>query len=300
MAADEKYTILIIEDGTFYQKELHDTLAEYYHLLVAESGKQALDILLKTRPHLILLDIVLPDISGFELLSIIKEMEPVQDIPVMIITGLDSENDEEKGLLLGAVDYIRKPFNHTIVRARVRTQMQIIKHIETIEQLSFLDALTALPNRRKFDYQIEYEWNRAVRKQTQISLLLVDLDFFKQYNDTYGHSQGDVMLQTVAKVMRGTIQRSTDIPCRWGGEEFAILLPETSLQEAVDMAENLRLNIEKTTVPSLKEGQSTHITISIGVASMVPKDKESLSTLVEKADALLYVAKENGRNQVRF
>lgn len=300
MSMDNKSTILIVEDGMLYQQQLVNTLQGQYTLHLASSGESALDILNDSLPQLILLDIVLPDINGFDLLTILKSTERTQSIPVIIITGLGNDKDEEKGLLLGAVDYIKKPFNQTIVRARVRTQMQIMHHIQTIEELGFLDALTELANRRKFDYQIEYEWSRAIRKQTPISLLFLDLDHFKQYNDTYGHSQGDIILQTVASIMKSTLKRSTDIPCRWGGEEFAVLLPETKKAEAVQIAENLRANIEKASVLCLGDGSMTHITVSIGLATTIPQKHQLLSAFVEKTDHFLYQAKKCGRNQLSF
>lgn len=300
MDTERDYEILVIEDGKFYQDDLVHTLQDFYKVIVADNGAKAMEILEKRKPDLILLDIVLPDVNGFDLLKKIKEAEATNDIPIIVITGLGDDSDEEKGLLLGAVDYIKKPFNQTIVRARVRTHIQILHHIHTIEQLSFLDALTELPNRRKFDYQIEYEWTRAIRRGTSLCLLLMDLDNFKTYNDSYGHSQGDVMLQTVAEVLKDSLKHPTDIPCRWGGEEFAVLLPETQLDEAVVLAEKIRMQIEKKPILCINQKSPTYMTVSIGAACMRPSANDPLRMLLEKADKMLYKAKENGRNQVQF
>lgn len=297
---NSKYEILVIEDGKLYQQELVEALRDSYSLVFADNGEMALKMLNIHHPHLILLDIVLPDVNGFDLLSRIKSSEETQAIPVIIITGLNEDSDEERGLLLGAVDYIKKPLNPTIVRARVRTQIQIIQHIHTIEQLSFLDALTELPNRRKFDYQIEYEWNRAIRKKTPLSLLMMDLDNFKAYNDRYGHSQGDSMLQSVAKVLKKSLKRSIDIPCRWGGEEFAVLLPETETTEALEIAERIRTNIEAYQVRNISDNSVTSITVSIGVCTAHPVTDQPLSAFINDADKLLYEAKEGGRNRVVY
>lgn len=297
---ENEYRILIVEDGHINQKILKDTLQSNYQIAVAENGKQALKSIVEFKPHLILLDIILPDMNGFALLRKLKESDATRSIAVIIITGLDSDADEEKGLVLGAVDYIKKPFNSTIVKARVRTHLQILKQIETIEQQSFMDALTGLPNRRKFNYQIEYEWNRSIRKQTCVSLIMMDLDNFKNYNDTYGHTQGDIMLQQVAEVMKNTLKRSTDFTCRWGGEEFAALFPETSCETAIIMAEKIRQIIANKEVPCINSNTITKMTVSMGVCSATPKKGDSLVSFIEKADQLLYEAKKRGKNQVFY
>lgn len=294
-----KYKILIIEDGQLNQKILLDTLRDTYTVHAVERGAEALKTARKFRPHLILLDIILPDINGFDLLRELKETNDLHHIPVIIITELNNDIDEEKGLRLGAVDYIRKPFNRMLVKARVNTHIQIVAQLLTIEKLSFFDALTGLPNRRKFDYHMEYEWHRAIRKQTRIGLMMMDLDHFKNYNDTFGHTQGDAMLKAVAKVLNVTLGRSTDTPCRWGGEEFAVLIPETTAESLLLMAEKIRVGIEEIAVPNIHNGEATKMTVSLGVVSTVPQKDEPLSAFIEKADRYLYRAKKAGRNRVQ-
>lgn len=295
----KEYKILIIEDGKLNQKVLADTLQDMYTLHVISTGKSAVKSARRFHPHLILLDIILPDINGFDVLKQLKKNRDTQNIPVIIITGLDNDTDEETGLSLGAVDYIRKPFNNVLVKARVNIHIQIAKQLLTIEQLSFFDSLTELPNRRKFDYHMEYEWHRAIRKKTLMGLLMMDLDNFKNYNDNYGHRQGDLMLKAVADVLRKTLSRATDIPCRWGGEEFAVLIPETDKDGLLIIAEKIRAEIESLKVPNLN-GEDTNLTISVGAVCTIPAPHESAIDFIDKADCLLYEAKKEGKNRVRF
>ncbi len=294
------YKILIVEDGKIGRKILVDTLQDTYHIKAVSTGREAMQMVRRFRPHLILLDIILPDVNGFDILKELKDNLSTQNIPIIVITGLDTDADEEKALRLGAVDYVRKPFNKVLVSARVNTHIRIVKQLLTIEKLSFYDALTSLANRRKFDYHMEYEWQRALRKKTIIGLLLLDLDNFKSYNDTYGHRQGDTMLKAVAEVLKRTLNRATDIPCRWGGEEFAVLIPETSQKEVLLIAEKIRSRIENLEVIRSGSGEITRITSSISAVCAVPYEFEQLEPFLENADCLLYQAKKEGRNRVEF
>ena len=294
------YKILIVEDGKIGRKILVDTLQDTYHIKAVSTGREAMQMVRRFRPHLILLDIILPDVNGFDILKELKDNLSTQNIPIIVITGLDTDADEEKALRLGAVDYVRKPFNKVLVSARVNTHIRIVKQLLTIEKLSFYDALTSLANRRKFDYHMEYEWQRALRKKTIIGLLLLDLDNFKSYNATYGHRQGDTMLKAVAEVLKRTLNRATDIPCRWGGEEFAVLIPETSQKEVLLIAEKIRSRIENLEVIRSGSGEITRITSSISAVCAVPYEFEQLEPFLENADCLLYQAKKEGRNRVEF
>ncbi len=298
MVGETIYKILIVEDGKVSQKVLVDTLQETYNVRVVSTGKEAIQMAKQFRPHLILLDIILPDTSGFDVLKDLKGTQSTQNIPIIVITGLDNDKDEEKALCLGAVDYVRKPFNKVLVNARVRIHIKIVEQLLTIEKLSFFDALTDLANRRKFDYHMEYEWQRALRKKTTIGLLLMDLDNFKNYNDTYGHRQGDTMLKAVAGILKKTLNRATDLPCRWGGEEFAVLIPETSLEKLSLIAENIRSTIEAMEVTRNDSDGITRITASISAVSAKPYQGEQLEGFIESADRLLYQAKKEGRNRV--
>jgi len=294
-----EFRVLIVDDSKLNQHVLRETLKNSYTLQVASNIFEARLMLPAFKPHLILLDIILPDASGFDLLKELKADEETQHIPIIIITGLDSDENEETGLFLGAVDYIRKPFKNSIVKARVKTHIHLVNQMQTIERLGLIDALTELPNRRSFDNQSGYEWGRAMRGNDHIGLLMLDVDKFKTYNDTYGHPQGDVMLQAIAQQLRASLKRSVDMSFRFGGEEFAVLLPGTDVDGAFTVAERIRAAIEQMEVPIPDKGLITRATVSIGAASCIPQSCESFSDLVDEADRLLYQAKKNGRNRVQ-
>lgn len=295
----EKFRILVVEDGLLNLYAIEQILKDTYELEMAKTAAEAFRAISEFQPHLILLDIILPDANGFDILATLQAADSTRSIPVIIITGLESDLDEERGFLLGAVDYIRKPFKDPIVKARVNTQIRIIKQIQTIEQLGLVDPLTAIPNRRAFDDHSRYEWGRAMRDQSPVAALMLDVDKFKVYNDTYGHPQGDVMLKAVAQTIKGTLNRAVDLYCRYGGEEFAILLPSTGYDGALLVAERIRAGIERMEVP-LQSGKGiTKATISIGVAVTVPQPGSQLAGLIETADQMLYKAKNNGRNQAQ-
>jgi diguanylate cyclase (GGDEF)-like protein len=300
MEGKTMYKILIVEDGKLSQKVLMDILQDTYHVNVVSTGKEVMPMVNRFHPHLILLDIILPDMNGFNILKKLKETPATQNIPIIVITGLDNDKSEENALCLGAVDYIRKPFNRFLVSARVNIHINIVEQLLMIEKLSFYDALTDLANRRKFDYHMEYEWRRALRKKTAIGLLLLDLDNFKKYNDTYGHRQGDIMLKAVAGVVKEVSNSAANVPCRWGGEEFAVLMPETSLEAVSLVGEKIRSQIERMEVLRGNSDEITKITVSIGCAVSAPCQSDRVEDFFESTDRLLYQAKKEGKNRVSF
>ena len=297
MESNGKYSILVIDDEKTNLMALNTILSPDYTIFIAKSGNEGLKRIGIDKPDLILLDILMPEMDGFEVLKRLKESEDTRDIPVIIITSLDNEADEEKGLELGAVDYIGKPFKNAIVKARVRIHIQIIRQIRTIERLSMIDGLTNIPNRRCFDKRILLEWQWALQEQKPLAFMMLDMDKFKTYNDTYGHPQGDTLLRTVADIFTAAIKRSTDLTARLGGEEFGILLPNTKLQAAALIAENIRLKVETARIPTVEE-KITAATVSIEVASLVPSPEITVEEFIALADGNLYLAKEKGRNQV--
>ena len=293
----KKNSLLIVDDESVNFKILTNILGNEYTIYTASNGASAIEKTREYHPDMILLDILMPDMDGYQILTAIKSSEDICHIPIVFITGLDSDEDEEKGLSLDAADYITKPFAPTIVKLRVRNQMQIVNQLRTIEHLSMVDQLTNIPNRRSFDARLKVEWKLAVREQTPISLLMLDLDKFKRINDSYGHLQGDMVLQTVASLFVKSFKRPGDFCARWGGEEFTVLMPNTHLDGAIDVAEKIRSEIEKTTMPSL-DSSEIKVTISIGVASLVPNLNNSVDNFISAADKALYAAKEAGRNKV--
>ena len=239
----------------------------------------------------------MPDITGFEVIAKLKGKNETKNIPVIFVTGLTQKSNEEQGLLLGAADYIHKPFNAAIVKLRVQNQIQIVNQLQIIHHLSMTDALTDTANRRHFNIRLNQEWQRARRDNTNISLLLLDIDDFKQTNDEYGHVFGDAVLQSVAHNIKTCLKRSTDLAARWGGEEFAVLLPNTPLEGANIVAENIRTAIEDHEYPSSElKGLST--TISIGTNSIIPSQDISLTDFISDTDKALYRAKKLGKNRV--
>ncbi|MCL2186288.1 MAG: diguanylate cyclase [Treponema sp.] len=296
----KKNSLLIVDDENANLKILTHILGQDYTIYTATNGKNAIKKALELLPDMILLDILMPEMDGYQTLSIIKNTEIINKIPVVFITGLDSEEDEEKGLSLDAADYITKPFSAPVVKLRVRNQIQIVNQMRTIEHLSMIDQLTHLPNRRSFDNRLVVEWRQAIREQTHISLLMMDLDKFKSFNDTYGHQQGDVILKVVSKVFDDSLRRPADFAARWGGEEFTVLLPNTPLEGAIEVAENIRSNVEKTIIKNTTGDNKgdIKITISIGVNSVMPTQQDSIDTFITNADEALYIAKKTGRNKV--
>ncbi|UQZ88362.1 diguanylate cyclase response regulator [Deltaproteobacteria bacterium Smac51] len=299
MSSERQFNILVVDDDRSNLDVLVHILKSDYQVQVAKSGEVALKIANQYQPDLILLDVLMPDLDGFEVLTRLKESDVTRHIPVIFITGLVNVEDEEKGFLLGAVDYIVKPFNNAIVQARVRTHIKIIKQMRMIERLGLIDALTDVPNRRAFDHQVDVEWSRAVRQKNPLSMMIIDVDKFKVYNDTYGHPQGDVLLQAVAKTLQKSLKRPADFMARIGGEEFSVILPATDLNGALQMAEDLRANVEACRI-SGPDAASSSVTVSIGVSSIIPSADDLQPDFIARVDAALYEAKRTGRNRVCF
>jgi diguanylate cyclase (GGDEF)-like protein len=297
MAESKKeFTILITDDEKMNVNILGSILSPMYNILISRSGARALELAKEHKPDLILLDVLMPEMSGFEVITKLKETDDTNKIPVIFITGLASTEDEEKGFFLGAVDYITKPFNKAIVKARVNTHIKIIDQMRTIERIGLIDPLTKISNRRGFENRLRVEWNHSIREQVPISFLIMDIDKFKNYNDTYGHQQGDTALKSFAEAASETLHRAVDFVARWGGEEFVILLPSTDTAGASEIAERVRKNIEALVIPT-EDGAETKITVSIGVNSVIPDTDTSIKEYIEKADQALYTAKETGRNR---
>jgi len=293
----KKPVVLIVDDDPASLRDLNQILSDDYDIVMAKSGREALELSVSEKPDLILLDVVMDDMSGYDVLGRLQEKQETAYTPVIFITGLVSAEDEEKGLILGAADYITKPFRNVVVKARVKTQISNLRQHREIERLSMTDALTGIPNRRGFDLRMAVEWAHAIREKTPISLLMVDLDNLKEYNDTYNHLQGDEVLKIVARTLSSAVKRAQDLAARIGGDEFAVLLPNTDLQSAAEIADMLRAEIENTRIYT-NAGAETGMTVSIGAACVCPVPDDDPSGLMETADARLYTAKNGGRNRV--
>jgi diguanylate cyclase (GGDEF)-like protein len=297
MADCKKNSVLIVDDEESNIMALTHILGSDYTVCAAKDGQDAIEVAEELSPDIILLDVIMPDMDGYAVIKALKNLEKTMDIPVIFITGLSEAEDEEKGLVLGAADYISKPFSPAIVKLRINYHLKMLDQLHTIEMLSLIDQLTSIPNRRGFDKQMKMEWSRAIREKTPLSFLIMDVDKFKVYNDTYGHQQGDFVLRKVAHTVEQTLNRPADFAARWGGEEFVVLLPNTDATGALNIAEQIRLNISEVIIPCA-DGAETKVTISIGANTIIPEVNSSCDNFVSEADKALYRAKETGRNRV--
>lgn len=266
--------------------------------LQASCGKEALQLALSERPDLILLDVRMPNMDGFEVCRQLKLNSSTAHIAVIFLTALDEQADEELGLNLGAIDYISKPFKPAILRARVRNHLLTQRQRQQLEQHAQMDGLTGIYNRRKFDTSLEFEWQRMQVLQQPLSVLLIDVDFFKSFNDHFGHLAGDQALQKIANAIKCEMQRKGDTASRYGGEEFVCILPQTDRQGATQIAERIRRAVLALQIAHPKSICGPWISVSIGAASLIPDGKTTLKTLLNEADKYLYSAKNDGRNNV--
>lgn len=294
---EEKQTVLIVDDAISNIKMLGEILSEECNVVFATSGKSALQQAEKLLPDLILLDIVMPEMDGYEVCRLLRQNRQTNEIPIIFVTALDNITDEEKGLEMGAIDYISKPFHPPIVKMRIRNHLELVRHRTRLKLLSTIDGLTGIANRRRFDDLFLKEWSRAQREKEAISILLIDIDNFKKYNDMYGHLQGDECLRTVAHALNTASKRQTDVMARYGGEEFVAVLPKTTLDGAKQFAQKLNDIICSLNLPHEKNENYGKVSVSIGVTSVVPTEGLSPVEAIDFADGCLYEAKETGRNK---
>jgi diguanylate cyclase (GGDEF)-like protein len=296
---ERKQTVLIVDDEPMNIEILNEALGAEHEILFATNGQEALGIASNELPDLILLDVILPDLDGYQVCTRLKNDPKTRDIPIIFVASMDPEEDEAKGLDVGAIDYLAKPIRSPIVRARVRNHLELKRYRDYLEKVSATDGLTRIANRRWFDEQLEREWRRARRKHTPLSLILMDIDFFKAYNDHYGHLAGDDCLRQLARALEGCARRPADLVARYGGEEFVCLLPDTDANGALCVATLLREKVDGLNIPHAYSPVADHVTLSIGVSTLVPVVGQPPFDLIRRADELLYAAKQNGRNQVR-
>ncbi len=295
---EKRGSILLIDDEPVIIDFLRAILEEDYSLTYATNPFDGLALARANQPDLILLDIAMPEADGYHLCRTLKSDILTQSIPIIFITALTSTDDETRGLEAGAVDYIAKPINASVVKARVGNHMELKRQRDFLETLASVDALTGIPNRRGFDDYLDREWRRAARIQTPLSLLMIDIDYFKAYNDHHGHLAGDDCLKAVADHLKSVPRRGGDLVARYGGEEFMAVLPDTPFESLRFMAEKFRATIDAARIPHTASPVSDIVTVSIGAVTVVPDHRCSPTMLIEKADRMLYRAKYQGRNRV--
>jgi diguanylate cyclase (GGDEF)-like protein len=296
---EEKPRILIVDDERININLLNALLKTDYKIMVATNGEQAIKAATTGKPDLILLDIVMPDMDGYAVCRQLKTLAETQSIPIIFITAMSNAENETMGFALGAVDYISKPFNSSVVKARVGVHMKLKRKSDLLENLVSLDALTEIPNRRAFDQTREQEWVRGLRTGLPISFVMIDIDLFKQFNDNYGHGAGDECLVRVARALHGCIQRPGDFVARYGGEEFAAILSDTDLDGAMRVAEQFHAALAALKIPHAFSATAPHVTISVGIATTTPVEDLTFEMLSETADNMLYAAKDAGRCTTR-
>ncbi len=290
--------ILIVDDEPINIEILSEILDADYDVYFATSGKAALEVAPEEKPDIILLDIMMPGMDGFEVCRRLKADPRTEDIPIVFISARNQVADEAEGLAIGAIDYLTKPVNPPIVKIRVKNHLELKRHRDALRRLSTLDGLTGIANRRRFDEYLDAEWKRAQRNETTLSLILMDIDFFKPFNDNYGHGAGDDCLKRVAQCLTDTLVRPADLVARYGGEEFICILPETPPKGAVKVAEDLLNAIRRLGIPHEHSDTAAFLTMSMGCVSIKPDAASSQAKSTKAADDLLYEAKKNGRNQI--
>ncbi len=294
----ERPRILIVDDIPANIKSLNAILADDYNVIFATDWRKGLELAGRMSPDIVLLDIMMPDMDGYEICRRLKSESETREIPVIFITALDSEADEEKGLSYGAADYITKPFRPAIVRLRVRNHLQLKLQRDRLESLTMTDGMTEIANRRRFDQHLDEEWRRCARMHIPLSAIMMDIDNFKAFNDNYGHTAGDDCIRDIAQALARVPTRAGDLVARYGGEEFACLLPGTDAEGALTIAERLLDAVNDLAIPHAWSNVTDSVSISAGVGTVVPTGDGEPEGLIRMADEMLYKAKNAGRNRV--
>ncbi len=296
---DERAKLLIVDDNKQNIELLMELFRDDYKIAAAVSAKRALKVAFsEAPPDIVLTDIMMPEMDGYELCRQLKEDSRTKSIPILFVTAISEVMDESRGFALGAVDYITKPFHPPMVKARVKLHLELKRKQELLEKYAFIDALTEIPNRRRFDEVIDREWHRALRASYPVSLMILDIDHFKLYNDSYGHGKGDDCLRRVAGSIAEVLRRSSDFVARYGGEEFVVILPDSDLSQALEAAKKIQDIIDALLIAHELSPVADHVTFSIGVATMIPENGKHHRELIEAADKKLYEAKSSGRHHI--
>jgi diguanylate cyclase (GGDEF)-like protein len=292
-------TVLVVDDSRTLCRLLGNLLSDQYRVLTAASGAEGIALAVEHRPDLVLLDVMMPGLDGFAVCRRLKEDSRTREIPVLFLTALGGEAEEMRALEAGGIDFILKPVSPPVLAARVRNQLALKHQQDRLRNLSLLDGLTGIANRRRFDQYLEMEWQRCSRNGQPLSLVMGDVDHFKAYNDGYGHGRGDDCLRAVARVFGRALRRPADLAARYGGEEFVCLLPETDQEGARIVADQIMGQMADLALPHAFSPVAGLVTVSVGIATATrPTQARPCRALVEEADRWLYEAKARGRNRI--
>lgn len=295
---DKPHIVLVIDDVPLNIKMLMGILENDYEVLFALDARKGIQLAQEANPDLILLDVIMPDCDGYQTCEKLKSDPKTRNIPVIFVSALVTDQDEERGLNAGAIDYIIKPFNPLVVKSRVKNHLHLKQSRDQLERLSSVDELTNIPNRRHYEEFLQRSWLTMSQQSKPISAIMIDIDYFKRFNDHYGHTEGDICLHQVAAAMQSALSKPEDLLARYGGEEFICILPDTSQESAQRIAENLRFAVANLKIKHLKSQISTIVTASLGLATVIPSVEYTAMDLINSADQALYESKSSGRNRV--
>ena len=301
--AERRHKILIVDDTKENIELLMELFRGDYRVSAATTPERALKLArTDPQPDLILLDILMPEMDGYQVCAALKNDDATKRIPVIFVTAVSEVMDAAKGFASGAVDYITKPFHPPMVKARVALHLDLKNKYDLLETYAFLDALTEIPNRRRFEQTLDEEWRRAQRTDQPLSLLLFDVDHFKLFNDNYGHGKGDQCLRQIAHAASNVLRRSGDFIARYGGEEFMVVLPHADAEQATAIAQDISDAVDALAIVHEHSPVDAHVTISIGLVTFHPhppgQSSHTNAALVELADRALYAAKGAGRHRI--
>lgn len=289
--------LLLVDDSPTNLRFLAHVLHNMGELFFATDGAAALQIARDKQPDLILLDVEMPGMSGYEVCRLLKQDPLLTDVAVIFVTSHQSMEHEVQALEVGGVDFISKPLNPPIVRARVRTHMTLKQQSDKLRRLVNRDGMTGVYNRRALDEILDVEFRRHMRIGASLGLAMLDVDFFKHYNDCYGHLQGDDCLRHIARTIVASTRRPAESVCRYGGEEFMVVLPNCNAEQTLQYGHWLLDQIHRLALPH--QGSDTGIvTISVGILSQIPDESTSIPELIQHCDEALYCAKHSGRDRV--
>ncbi|MFZ5799495.1 MAG: diguanylate cyclase domain-containing protein [Thermodesulfobacteriota bacterium] len=315
-----RISVFLVDDQAMIAEAVRRALSsEDLDFYSCQDPTEAVKIATELKPTIILQDLVMPDIDGLTMVRFYRANPVLAQVPIIVLSTKEEPEIKSKAFSYGANDYLVKLPDRIELIARIKyhsqayinqkerdaafralekSQRELAEANQILQRLSSLDGLTGIPNRRRFDEVLKAEWHRAIRHSTSLSLIMLDIDFFKLYNDRYGHQGGDECLKKVAKALEKGGRRDTDLVARYGGEEFAVILPETGVKGAMEVAEIMRANVLDLKIPHESSKVSEQVTVSMGVATWVPERGSEPTDLISRADQALYKAKENGRNQV--